>query len=45
MHTKIITQQNDPNFRTPDIRSKTNLGMLTPDIRSKTNLGMQHKHL
>jgi hypothetical protein len=27
MHTKITTHQNDPNFLTHDIRSKTNLGM------------------
>jgi hypothetical protein len=27
MHTKIITQQNDPNFLTPVIWSKTSLGM------------------
>jgi hypothetical protein len=27
MHTKINTQQNDPNFLTHDIESKTSLGM------------------
>jgi hypothetical protein len=27
MHTKIITQQNDPNFLTHVIWSKTSLGM------------------
>jgi hypothetical protein len=38
MHTKINTHQNDPNFLTHVIRSKTNLGMQHTHLELLWNL-------